>query len=107
MDPTPPYGLAPTAPPYGATAYALAPVASAEVPGEPAKRAGGGRVWPVGLDSVGTGVDGAEPAPGTSHGFGVSPDAAGVEAATLSPVAAARSHGLGGGAAIREGGGRN
>ena len=49
---------------------------------------------------MGTGVDGAEPAPGTSHGLSVSPDAAGVEAATLSPVAAARSHGFGGGAAI-------
>ena len=96
-----PYTPPPTvpAPVYGATAYALAPVDSALVPGDPAKRAGGGRVTPVGLDSVGVGDDGTRPAPGSSHGFGASPGATGVLACTLSPVCAARSHGLGGGAA--------
>ena len=41
--------------------------------------------------------DGVCPAPGTSHGLGASADAAGVAAEVLSPVAAARSHGFGGG----------
>ena len=39
--------------------------------------------------------EGVDPAPGTSQGLGASPGAAGVDAETLSPVAAARSHGLG------------
>ena len=43
--------------------------------------------------------DGADPAPGTSQGLGASPGAAGVDAETLSPVAAARSQGFGGGGA--------
>ena len=99
MPPTPlPYIPEATPPVYGATAYALAPVASALVPGLPANLAGGSLVCPVGFDSVGTGADGVDPAPWTSHGFGASPGAASVEFETLSPVTAARSHGLGGGA---------
>ncbi len=43
--------------------------------------------------------EGVDPAPGTSQGLGASPGAAGVDAETLSPVAAARSHGLGRGGA--------
>ena len=43
--------------------------------------------------------EGVEPAPGTSQGLGASPEAAAVAAVTLSPVAAARSHGFGGGGA--------
>ena len=40
-----------------------------------------------------------DPAPRTSQGLGASPGAAGVDAETLSPVAAARSHGFGRGGA--------
>ena len=65
-------------------------------------RGGGVGVAPEGFDSVATGADGVAPAPGTSHGLGASPGAAGVAAWTLSPVAAARSHGFGCGAARRE-----
>ena len=57
---------------------------------------------PLKWGGVGEGCapEGCEPAPGTSQGLGASPGAAGVAAREASPLAAARSHGFGGGVPV-------